>query len=59
MNLSVIVSPPGTPVTNPDPVWAHDARTWLTNMALQVALFAGFALLTWWRLLRIGPGRRR
>ena len=59
MNLSVIVSPPGTPVTNPDPVWAHDARTWLTNMALQVVLFAGFALLTWWRLLRIGPGRRR
>ncbi|MHB1432211.1 MAG: ATP-binding cassette domain-containing protein [Streptosporangiaceae bacterium] len=59
MNLSVIVSPPGTPVTNPDPVWAHDARTWLTNMALQAALFAGFALLTWWRLIRIGPGRRR
>jgi len=28
-------------------------------MALQVALFIGYALITWWLLLRVRPGRRR
>jgi ABC-type multidrug transport system ATPase subunit len=58
-NLSVISVPPGARVLHPDPVWAHDAKTWLTDMALQVVLFAAFAAVTWWRLLKLGPGRRQ
>ena len=30
-----------------------------TPTFLQVVLFAGYSAITWWRLLRLGPGRRR
>jgi len=58
VNLNYLTVPTGTrpPI---DPVWVHGARTWLTDMALQVALFIGYALITWWLLLRVRPGRRR
>jgi ABC-type multidrug transport system ATPase subunit len=42
-----------------DPLWEHNARTWLTDMAVVIALAIGFALLTWRRLIRMGPAKRR
>jgi ABC-type multidrug transport system ATPase subunit len=42
-----------------DPVWDHNARTWLTDMAFLLLLAFGFALLTWWRLVKMGPVKRR
>jgi ABC-type multidrug transport system ATPase subunit len=41
-----------------DPVWTHDARAWLIDMGLQLALGAVFAIIAWWRLIRLSPGRR-
>jgi ABC transport system ATP-binding/permease protein len=58
VNLAKITVPPGTPVPNPDPVWAHDARTWLTDMGLQVVLALAFAIIAWWRLAKQGPLKR-
>ncbi len=42
-----------------DPVWDHTARTWLTDMAILLLLAFGFALVTWWRLIKMGPVKRR
>jgi ABC-2 type transporter len=49
----------GAATTASDPLWDHNARTWLTDIALLLALALGFALLTWWRLVRMGPVKRR
>jgi hypothetical protein len=49
----------GAATTTSDPLWDHNARTWLTDIALLLALALGFALLTWWRLVRMGPVKRR
>jgi ABC transport system ATP-binding/permease protein len=56
-NLNEIM-PPG-PMTKPDPLWNHTARTWLMDMALQVVLAAVLAFITWRRLKGQGPARRR
>jgi ABC-type multidrug transport system ATPase subunit len=50
------ISPP-TPGTKPDPLWNHNPRIWLLDMAMQLALAAGFIWLTRWRLHRMSPGR--
>jgi ABC transport system ATP-binding/permease protein len=42
-----------------DPVWDHNARTWLTDMGLTVLLALVFAFLTWRRLVKMGPVKRR
>jgi hypothetical protein len=42
-----------------DPLWDHNARTWITDMAVLLLLALGFALITWWRLLKMGPIKRR
>jgi hypothetical protein len=42
-----------------DPLWDHNAKTWITDMALLLLLALGFALITWWRLLKMGPVKRR
>ncbi len=55
-NLNVVTPPP--PGSTADPLWNHNAHTWLMNMVLQALLGAGFAALTWFRLDRSGPGRR-
>jgi ABC transport system ATP-binding/permease protein len=62
-------SPSATPAASPakpaaaasssDPLWDHNARTWLTDMALLLLLALGFALLTWRRLTKMGPVKRR
>ena len=42
-----------------DPLWDHNPRTWLTDIVLLMLLAFGFALITWWRLLKMGPVKRR
>jgi ABC-type multidrug transport system ATPase subunit/pSer/pThr/pTyr-binding forkhead associated (FHA) protein len=42
-----------------DPLWDHTAKTWLTDIIALLLLALGFALLTWWRLAKMGPVKRR
>jgi hypothetical protein len=42
-----------------DPLWDHNAQTWLTDMIVLLLLGLGFALITWWRLIKMGPVKRR
>jgi hypothetical protein len=42
-----------------DPLWQHQASTWLTDMGAMIALSAVFVIITWWRLNRLSPGRRK
>ncbi len=42
-----------------DPLWKHDARTWLTDMAAMLVLGLAFTLIAWWRLVKLSPGRRK
>jgi ABC transport system ATP-binding/permease protein len=57
VNFSVIS--PAMLGSKPDPLWKHDAQTWLLDMALQLVLAAVLAFLTWRRLRGQAPGRRR
>ncbi len=41
-----------------DPLWKHNARTWLIDMAAMILLGIIFTLLSWQRLVRLSPGRR-
>jgi uncharacterized protein HemX len=53
---------PATPpakASTADPLWKHNSRTWLTDIALMLVLGLGFTLIGWWRLVRLSPGRRR
>ncbi|MBV9383789.1 MAG: ABC transporter permease, partial [Streptosporangiaceae bacterium] len=43
----------------PDPIWRHDARTWLMDMGLQLVLAFVFTVIAWRRLAGLSPGRRR
>ena len=49
----------GSPAALADPVWRHTAHAWVFDVGAMVALFIGYALLTWWQLLRKDPGRRK
>ena len=54
--LNKLVPPaPGSAV---DSLWRHNAHTWLMDMGLLLALGIVFALLTWRRLVKQGPGRK-
>jgi hypothetical protein len=50
---------PPAPGTRPDPLWNHSPHVWLLHMTMQAVLAAGFIWLTWRRLNRVSPGRRR
>ncbi len=53
-------APQSTPAASAsDPVWDHTASTWLTDMAILLLLAFAYALVTWWRLLKMGPVKRR
>jgi ABC-type multidrug transport system ATPase subunit len=52
-------SAPAVPAGQTDPLWDHNAKTWLTDMALMIALALVFAGLTWRRLAKMGPIKRR
>jgi hypothetical protein len=56
VNLNALLIGSGKPA---DALWDHHSSTWLLAMGLQVLLVVAFALIAWWRLLRIGPGRAR
>jgi ABC transport system ATP-binding/permease protein len=43
----------------PDPLWTHDASTWLTDIGITLLLGLIFTLFTWRRLARMGPAPRR
>ena len=54
----------GTPVPTvqalpTDPLWRHNPTVWLKNIILMLVLGLAFTLLTWWRVVKIKPGRRR
>jgi ABC transport system ATP-binding/permease protein len=42
-----------------DPLWAHTSSAWLKDMGLLIVLGLVFSVLSWWRLVKIKPGRRR
>jgi ABC transport system ATP-binding/permease protein len=42
-----------------DPLWDHTSSTWLKDMGLLIVLGLVFSVLSWWRLVKIKPGRRR
>jgi ABC-type multidrug transport system ATPase subunit len=42
-----------------DPLWKHQASTWLTDVGAGIVLAVLFVLVAWWRLDRLSPGRRR
>jgi hypothetical protein len=54
IDLNHVTPPP--PGSSADPLWTHSVHTWAVSMALQLALAAVFAGLTWVLLRR--PSRR-
>jgi ABC transport system ATP-binding/permease protein len=42
-----------------DPLWKHQAGTWLTDVGAMIALSVVFVLIAWWGLNRLSPGRRK
>ncbi|MBO0832040.1 MAG: FHA domain-containing protein [Actinobacteria bacterium] len=60
-DLSKILPPamPGFSTSSADPLWDHTARAWLTDVAMLLLLTLVFGVLTWRRLARMRPLRRR
>jgi ABC transport system ATP-binding/permease protein len=56
-NLSVIT--PAQPGTKPDPLWTPTTHNWLMDMGLLIVLAAVYSFITWRRLVKQGPRRRR
>jgi ABC transport system ATP-binding/permease protein len=42
-----------------DPVWRHLPGVWLKDVGLMLVLGVVFSAITWWRVVKIKPGRRR
>jgi len=51
------IIPPGQ--FKPEWIWNHTAAAWLTDMAGLAVLAVLFMAFTWWRLVQLGPGRKR
>jgi ABC-type multidrug transport system ATPase subunit len=51
--------PVGAPAVPTDPIWDHNSSTWLKDIALTIALGLLFTAISWWRLVKLKPGRRR
>ena len=49
----------GTPAVTTDPLWAHTSAAWLKDVGAMVLLGLLFSGITWWRLVKIRPGRRQ
>ncbi len=49
----------GSPSLTTDPLWKHKSGTWLMDLGMMLLLGLVFSLIAWWRLLRMGPSRRR
>jgi ABC transport system ATP-binding/permease protein len=56
-NLNVITQ--AQPGTTPDPLWTPTVHHWLIDMGMLIVLAAAYSLISWRRLARQGPGRRR
>jgi ABC-type multidrug transport system ATPase subunit len=56
VNLNAIGLLPGT---SPDALWGHSAGDWVRDVGVTAGLAAVCLLLTWIRLRRLGPRRRR
>jgi len=57
VNLNVIS--PHVPGASLDPFWDQTSMHWLINMAALVVLGLIFLCISWWRLVRLTPGRRK
>jgi ABC-type multidrug transport system ATPase subunit len=58
--VETMVVPGGLPPTaKPDALWTGDASHWLTAMGVLLLIGAFWTLIAWYRLAKIGPGRRR
>ncbi|HUN33419.1 MAG TPA: FHA domain-containing protein [Trebonia sp.] len=57
VNLNVIS--PHVPGASLDPFWNQTSVHWLINMAALVVLGLIFLCISWWRLVRLTPGRRK
>ena len=55
VNLNAIQPPGGTH----DALWAHTPSGWLLAVGVQLLMTAVFALVAWWRLIQVSPGRTR
>jgi ABC transport system ATP-binding/permease protein len=55
VNLNAIQPPGGTH----DPLWARTPSGWLLAVGVQLLMTAIFALVAWWRLIQVSPGRTR
>jgi hypothetical protein len=42
-----------------DPLWIHKSSVWLKDVGVMILLGLLFSLIAWWRLIKIGPERRR
>jgi hypothetical protein len=40
-------------------LWDHTACAWFTDIGILLVLAVAYALITWWRLAKTGPARRR
>jgi ABC transport system ATP-binding/permease protein len=49
---------PPAPGSKADPLFSHTVHAWAVDMGALVLLGVLFAMLTWWRLVRQGPGRK-
>jgi ABC-type multidrug transport system ATPase subunit/pSer/pThr/pTyr-binding forkhead associated (FHA) protein len=56
-NLNFIT--PAQPGTKPDPLWMPTTNHWLMDMGLLIALAGVYSFITWRRLVKAGPRRRR
>lgn len=52
-------APAGASASTADPLWKHNAHTWLMDMGAMLLLALAFTLLAWWRLVKLSPGRRK
>ena len=53
------ISPPAQFGGIIDPLWTQSSANWLRDMGLMIGLAAVYSVLTWIRLRRIGPRRRK
>jgi ABC transport system ATP-binding/permease protein len=42
-----------------DPFWAQTSPAWVRAIGVQLIMTAIFALIAWWRLIQVSPGRAR
>ena len=50
-----VIAPKGSTI---DPLWNHTSHAWLMDIGAMVALLLFYSVLTWWRLLKLGPLKR-